>query len=77
LGYFAVADFHDRLLQILLPLRPEVEGTAMGLRQPVSIAVHEGTFALSSQETNLLLAGKTFLFVHLNSFLLNWLLFLF
>jgi hypothetical protein len=77
LGYFAIADFHDCLFEIFLPLRPEVEGTAVGLRQSVSIAVYKWALAFSSQEADLLLARKAFLFVNLDGFFLNWLLFFF
>jgi hypothetical protein len=43
----------------------------------VGIAVNKGAFTFSSQETDLLLAGETLLFVDLDGFLLNRLLLLF
>ena len=79
LGYFAIADFHDRLLQIFLPLRPEVEGTAVRLRQSVSVAVNVATLTLYAEQPHLFIAVKASLFVLLLPFrrlkaqLLHWL----
>lgn len=77
MGYFAVADFYDCFLELLLPLCPKIEGAAVRLREPVGIAVNKGAFTFSSQETDLLLAGETLLFVDLDGFLLHRLLLLF